>query len=246
MQGIISTMANSEQLRQNKSQHKPKNEQSKYDDKAIYSAMQKCIDYLKGRLGEHLNGYRLEFNKQISFDDLINVIRHSGLRKEFDHTFSERTIKPDGGVVLLRKNDDENYIRIILVAEAKKQGTNKQRMNEGKAKQAQGNAIERLGKNLIGIKAALNHEPLTPFVCFGHGCDFVENYDNGDFVMSKILMMNEFYPVNKTYVFKRDGSSDKNHFSPVSMYFREDVWTEDEMFKILKEVGETAIRYYLF
>ena len=28
----------------------------------------------------------------------------------------------------------------------------------GKPKQAQGNAIERLGKNLIGIKAMMNHE----------------------------------------------------------------------------------------
>ncbi|WP_283272038.1 hypothetical protein [Spiroplasma sp. SV19] len=56
--------------------------------------------------------------------------------------------------------------------------------------------------------------------------------------------MNEFYPLNKTYVFKKDGSSGYNYFSPVSMYFREQMWSEDEMYDILKEVAETSFRYY--
>lgn len=152
----------------------------------------------------------------------MRIIGNSGLRREFDTTFQNRTIRPDGGVIFLFRDGDPDYIRLVLVAEVKRQGTNKQRLQEGKKKQAQGNAIERLGKNLLGIKAALNHEPLTPFVCFGHGCDFVEQYDENSFVMSKLSMMNEFYALNRTYVFKRDGSSDKNHFAPVSMYFRED------------------------
>ena len=92
----------------------------------------------------------------------------------------------------------------------------------------------------------MNHEPLTPFVCFGWGCDFEENYNEQSFVMSKVSMMNEYYPLNRTYVFKKDGSSDKNHFAPVSMYFREPEWTREEMFEILKEVAETSLRYYLF
>jgi type II restriction enzyme len=64
--------------------------------------------------------------------------------------------------------------------------------------------------------------------------------------MSKISMMNEFYKLNRTYVFKKDGSSDRNHYSPVSMYFKEDEWSEDDMYNILKEIGETALRYYIF
>ena len=84
------------------------------------------------------------------------------------------------------------------------------------------------------------------FVCFGHGCDFVEDYDKKSCVMSKISMMNEYYPVNKTYVFKRDGGRAKNRFSPVSMFFREEDWTQEEMFDVLKEIGETSIRHYLF
>lgn len=174
------------------------------------------------------------------------MIRMAGQRLEFDPTFMDRTIIPDGGVIWLLKEDDKDYRRLVLVSEVKKQGTNRERIEEGRPRQAQGNAIERLGKNLIGIRAAMNHEALTPFVCFGWGCDFVQNYDEGSFVMSKISMMNEFYPLNRTYVFKKDGSSDKNHFSPVSMYFREPEWKRTEMFDILKEVAETSLRYYLF
>ncbi len=35
------------------------------------------------------------------------------------------------------------------------------------------------------------------------GCDFVEKYDENSFVMSKISMMNEFYPLNRTYRFQK-------------------------------------------
>ena len=193
-----------------------------------------------------MDGYTLEFDTRLSYRQLIDMIRMAGQRLEFDPTFMDRTIIPDGGVIWLLKEDDKDYRRLVLVSEVKKQGTNRERIEEGRPRQAQGNAIERLGKNLIGIRAAMNHEALTPFVCFGWGCDFVQNYDEGSFVMSKISMMNEFYPLNRTYVFKKDGSSDKNHFSPVSMYFREPEWKRTEMFDILKEVAETSLRYYLF
>lgn len=54
----------------------------------------------------------------------------------------------------------------------KNQGTNDRRAREGLPRQAKGNAIERLGKNVIGLRAALMRESIFPFVCFGYGCDF--------------------------------------------------------------------------
>ena len=44
--------------------------------------------------------------------------------------------------------------------------------------------------------------------------------------MSKLFMVNEFYPLNSSYVFKfkRDGSSGKNYFALASMFFREPEW----------------------
>ena len=239
-------MARSSDLRRNKAQHAPKNRQSKRSDKAIHNAMLDCITYLQERMRRQLDSYKLEFDSRLSYRKLMNMIRVAGQRREFDSTFMDRTIIPDGGVIWLLKEDDEEYQRLVLVSEVKKQGTNRERIDEGHPRQAQGNAIERLGKNLTGIRAAMNHEALTPFVCFGWGCDFVEDYDKNSFVMSKISMLNEFYPLNRTYVFKKDGSPGKNYFAPVSMYFREPEWKREEMFDILKEVAETSLRYYLF
>jgi type II restriction enzyme len=49
----------------------------------------------------------------------------------------------------------------------KHQGTNSKRLAEGKGKQSMGNAIERLGKNRIGIRATLQYEKVTPFGASG-------------------------------------------------------------------------------
>ena len=49
--------------------------------------------------------------------------------------------------------DEQKYP--ILITEMKNQGTNDLRLKEGKKKQAKGNAIERLGKNVIGFRTAL-------------------------------------------------------------------------------------------
>ena len=127
-------MANSEHLRENKKQHKPKNKESKRNDKVIYAAMLRYIDYLNDRLGDHLSDYELIFKNRISYKDLMKLIQSQRIRNEFDTTFLSRTIIPDGGVILLTKRDDDEYLRIILVSEVKKQGTNDQRIAEGKRK----------------------------------------------------------------------------------------------------------------
>ncbi len=239
-------MATSEHLRANILQHQPKNTDSKYDDKDIYHAMKACVMYLQERFKNSLNGKELVFDDKISYRNIIDIIRASDIRKDFDDVFGNRTIKPDGGIITLRsKNESEGFGKIVLVSEVKKQGTNNQRIKEGKEKQAQGNAIERLGKNLAGIRAMMNHENITPFVCFGWGCDFKEKYSD-DFVMAKISMMNQFYELNKIYVFKRDGKDTTNSYDPVSMFFREERWTREEMLERLIEIGETSLRYYLY
>src|SRR3546814_17285876 len=78
----------------------------------------------------------------------------------------------------------------------------------GKGKQSQGNAIERLGKNLIGFRSALQYERITPFVCFGWGIDFAP----GSSILDRVITMNEFYPLNRIFVFKRED------YAPVSMF----------------------------
>lgn len=237
-------MSQSESLRRRTAQHKPKNTASKLEDKAVYQAMQQVIAYLRGRFdfeNEYRN-YDLVFEKELKVEDMIAQIRRHQQREEFDFDYLDRSIIPDGGVLFLIRKDTKEKLP-LLFAEVKHQGTNDSRLREGKNRQATGNAIERLGKNLTGIRAMMNHDKVTPFVCFGSGCDFAPTEKT---VLSKVSMLNEFYPLNRTYVFKRDGSADHNPYAPVSMYFREEPWSVEEMFSIMKEIAETVFRYDVF
>ena len=235
-------MSNSKQLRKNTSQHKIKNTESKEDDKIIKKASDRVIEYLETRFKDKLVDFEIIYKKEIKVKYMIDLIKDKGLRKEFDLEFNDRKIIPDGGSIFL-SNKKTKKMMPLLISETKKQGTNSARMAEGLKKQATGNAIERLGKNLIGIKSMLNHYDITPFVCFGWGDDFAPDVKT---VLVKVFILNEFYPLNRIAIFKRDGSSEFNKFSPVSMFFREEKWTEEEMFNIMKEIAETALRYYLF
>ena len=240
-------MPQSDSLRRRVAQHQPKNKASKEDDKHIYAAMQDVIGYLSARfdLENAFPDCTLAFDKALRVEDMVAHIRRRGMRREFDTAYLDRSIVPDGGVLFLVREREGGAVEKLplLFAEAKRQGTNDQRRKKKKKAQSTGNAIERLGKNLTGIRAMMNQDEVTPFVCFGSGCDFAPESRT---VLSKLSMLNEFYPLNRTYVFKRDGGAGHNTFSPVSMYFREEVWTQSEMFEIMKEIAETAFRYYLF
>jgi len=138
---------------------------------------------------------------------------------------------PTGGIIWAYFNEKEYP---ILVAEIKKQGTNDKRMEENKPHQAYGNAIDRIAKD-IGVTKLLHVDlPYNSFVCFGHGCDFAE----GGPMLDRIAMMNDFMPINKLYV-KRENSV----LLPVSMFFREKEWSEEEQFKIMLEVAESSLAF---
>ncbi|MCI5983774.1 MAG: restriction endonuclease [Firmicutes bacterium] len=237
-------MSQHDLLRTRFEQHKAKNKISKNDDKEIYIAAKRVMDYLEKRFDmEHkYEKYHLEFEKSIKISDMIGFIKQKGFRSEFYPYDESRTINPDGGIIYLV--DEANNIKYpLVIAEVKHQGTNIDRIKEGKEKQAVGNAIERLGKNLTAIKAYMHYENITPFVCFGHGCDFAENSLT---VLSKVWCLNEFYDINRIFVNKRDNDKDHGGFAPVSMYFREEPWTIVEMFDIMKEIAEYSFRYWLF
>ena len=241
-------MSQHDSLRERTEQHKPKNLKSKIDDKDVYKSMEMVTRYIKSKQdfsSYFATDYELEFASEIEIKYMIEFIKRKNIRHEFCYYCIDRKIVPDGGILYL-VNKKTNQKFPLVIAEIKRQGTNNEREKEGKPKQATGNAIERLGKNLTGIKAMMNHEKITPFICFGWGCDFAEDKKETLTVRSKIIVMNEFYNLNQIYVFKRDGNANANYFSPVSMFFREEKWSIQEMFEKMKEIAETSIRYYLY
>ena len=111
------------------------------------------------------------------------------------------------------------------------------RAREGKPRQARGNAIERLGKNLIGLRAALMRESIFPFVCFGYGCDFEPDSS----ILDRVITMAMFGELNKTYLHNQE----HGRFNRGSFYFREQPWSVSEMADVMKDIAERSVLYYL-
>lgn len=111
------------------------------------------------------------------------------------------------------------------------------RRREGLPKQSKGNAIERLGKNVIGLRSALLRESIFPFVCFGYGCDF----EQGSSILDRVTTMAMFGKLNVTYLHNEEG----NKFNRGSFYFRDKKWTVDEMSRVMTDIAERSILYYI-
>ena len=97
-------------------------------------------------------------------------------------------------------------------------------------------SIERLGKNLIGLRTALMRESIFPFVCFGYGCDF----DDGSSILDRVTTMAMFGYLNKTYLHNQESG----RFNRGSFYFRCDPWTVEEMATVMKDIAERSVQYY--
>jgi len=124
----------------------------------------------------------------------------------------------------------------VLISEVKNQGTNDLRAREGLPKQAKGNAIERLGKNLIGLRAALLKEAIFPFVCFGYGCDFEDDSS----ILDRVSTMAMFGRLNETYLHNEESGK----FNRGSFYFRPQRWAVAEMVSVMNDIAERSILYY--
>lgn len=128
-------MNKSDSLRQRKNQHTPKNVLSKGDDRKIAVVMDRVVLHLNERFKLADLGYYLEYVRSIKLSELIGIIRGYDKQTEFATLAKQDSyIKPDGGILVSRKKEDEHYKRIALAVEMKHQGTNDKRIAEGKRK----------------------------------------------------------------------------------------------------------------
>lgn len=144
-------------------------------------------------------------------------------------------MRPDGGILSIKSTEGNRYP--ILIAEKKNQGTNDLRELEGKNKQAKGNAIERLGKNVIGFRAALLKESIFPFICFGDGCDFSDDSS----ILDRVVTIAMFGHLNTEYLHNQ---GPQGVFNRGTFYFRVKEWDEDEMAKACYSIAEKSVFYY--
>jgi type II restriction enzyme len=199
----------------------------------IIRALKQVVERLDQKFGKKIS---LAHEKQWYLKDIVAELRHTYQDTEFHYHFDGSSIRPDGGILHIRGKASDKFMYPVLIAEVKNQGTNDLRAEEGLPKQAKGNAIERLGKNLIGLRAALMRESIFPFVCFGYGCDF----ENDSSILDRVSIMAMFGKLNKTYLHNEEGGK----FNRGSFYFRPNQWSVDEMVQIMADIAERAVLYY--
>ena len=178
---------------------------------------------------------RLYHEPQWTLINIVRDLREAFPEVEFECHFDNTSMRPDGGILSIL--DDDNNIRPILIAEVKNQGTNDLRMREGLPRQARGNAIERLGKNVIGFRTAMMSETIVPFICFGYGCDFADDSS----ILDRVATIAMFGPLNKINVLNQGESG---CFNRGSFFFREARWAIDEMSELMFKVAERSVYYY--
>lgn len=206
------------------------NATSKHQEKALRRAVERVVQ----NIGGAFPGIRLHFETEWKLKYVVEQLSQKFSGVDFKYYFETSAMRPDGGILSMISKDGASYP--ILISEKKNQGTNDLRALEGKRSQAKGNAIERLGKNVIGFRAALKLESIFPFVCFGDGCDFADNSS----ILDRVVTIAQFGNLNEIHLHKQaDGLFDRGAF-----FFRVGEWTEDEMFGICQEIAEKSVYYY--
>jgi len=214
-------MTQHELLRMREEQHKIKNLISEKDDVNAKIAADICIKLLSEKYPTHT----FCLKKVLTIPDI-----RAYTKVEIDNEWDDRKLIPDGGVIWM----DNKYP--ILITEMKHQGTNTERVAEGKKRQATGNAIERYGKNLIGFHALYQNDDILPVVAFCHGCDFA---DDEKTVLMKLYTLNGFNKTNVVYT-----NPTKQRIKPSSIMHKVEAWQFDEMIPIMMTIAESAINYY--
>lgn len=181
-------------------------------------------------------GLKLVHRKTWVLQEIVNSLRSTFPEIDFYDPSPGTSMRPDGGVLSIQSKADFDHA--ILISEVKNQGTNDLRQAEGKTKQTKGNAIERLGKNVIGVRTAMLTEAIVPFVCFGYGIDF----ELESSILDRVAIIAMFGRLNEVNVVNQ---GEGGQFNRGSFFFRERKWTVDEMVTVMFEVASRSIHYYL-
>lgn len=223
-------MANKDELRLQR-KNTVINNRSKRQERTMARAL---LD-VQAKLNEKFLGIQLHHVAQWKLKDVVSKLRASFANIDFHYNFDASTMRPDGGILSLV--DKSGQLFPILILEKKNQGTNDLRKLEGKEKQSKGNAIERLGKNVIGFRTALKGESIFPFVCFGDGCDFADDSS----ILDRVVTIAQFGRLNVEHLHKQGAN---NEFERGTFYFRVQEWTEEEMAMKSLSIAEKSVYYY--
>jgi len=233
-------MSNSIKLRKIISEHPIQNFNAIQQQYIVERAMQLTKIKLKKRYKNNSNIFDFQIEKNVDKTKISEKLKKANSKCGLFISNFNSFISPDAGFLYC-------YIYghryCILSAEAKKQGTNKDRIKEGLPMQSLGNAVERASKNLLEIKNILRFERCFPYVIFFSGCDFKE----GSSIRDRITAMNFMRPFNKIEVERvimRSYDGLREEQVP-SVFVREKQWSIREVFDIFMKISNKSIKIYL-
>ena len=225
-------------------------QEAKTHDKKTGDASKYVFNILRNAFPSHQFRHRFKLPKS----EINRKLREINPQLGVTQFVGTSSVKPDGGIIEVR--DVNGEWRLILVGEAKKQGTNVERIKEGLGKQAQGNAIERTHKNIAELKNYMLRENYFPYVIFMHGSDLttetllVPEPSGAIFelhptsIPDRLTAASYGMPVNVPYcrnIFAEHIDGSNIMLQIASLYMRNDPWTEKEMVEVMIEIAQEAL-----
>jgi type II restriction enzyme len=191
--------------------------------KKIENDVVQSVLLIKKYLEKKYSNYQFEHKKIITKTEITKSL---GL-KNYVPASKKSFIKPDGGVLYV--NFGDGVLWPILIAEAKQQGTNDIRQEEGKKKQPKGNAVERAYKNFNELKLFCKNITFFPYVIFVSGCDF----SPGSSIIDRLDSLTEYKPRNKILV--------KDEAKIASVFMRDSGFNQEEIYETMKKIVNISI-----
>ena len=181
-------------------------------------------------------GLELVHHKNVLLSSIVEDLKEAYPSVEWANMSPRSAMNPDGGILSAVTADGRHLP--ILITEVKNQGTNDLRAAEGLKRQSMGNAIERLGKNVIGFRTMMLEEGIIPFLCFGYGYDFHE----GSSILDRVRTIAMFGELNRVSVVPE---GEDGRFNRGSFFFRQEPWSREEMVDVMEEVATRSVFFYL-
>jgi len=186
--------------------------------------MQKSVSKLIAILQEEYPSVEFLWKKKITKREISAKVNP---KVPYNPEVEKSFVSPDGGVLFVKYKGEEYP---ILISEAKKQGTNVIRLDEGLKKQSKGNAIERAFKNIDEFKLYCEDLDYFPYVIFACGCDF----ESGSSILDRLDAMTRYEPRNVNYVADLP--------QKVTIYVQDEYFTANEMFDKIYDVAKTSLK----
>ncbi|ENY53618.1 Type II restriction modification system endonuclease [Metamycoplasma alkalescens 14918] len=197
------------------------NKNSSKQEKILKTVVNSLILNLK----QKYPSLEFELKNKIYLSEIASELNDFEQQKIFSPFFQTTFISPDGGCLfLIDKPTNKQYP--ILISEMKHQGSNSA---------IKGNAIERLGKNVIALRSYYIKHEILPFVAFCSGSDFNTKESK---IIDRLSTIAQFSPLNKINLFKF------NSVNPGSYFCKESEWNFDEMYQICEEIATRSILYF--